>query len=260
MTDEKNQGPLHCAFCTGPIVGAYRAYKDEAFHKQGPCAMAYLERMRMVRGPELTLAHPTPEVVAPWPPPTDRVYLHNDPAVAEHRFRVTEVHSSYAMVEEWAPTHGHLGETAVERSRFWALYRASGDHKFPAKPAESQSKLQATLGPRETARLMGGTLVAGVPGVKADQGKLRFDLFPPEAEEEIVQALTHGAAKYTDEGWREVPNGRSRYFAALRRHLNAWRRGERMDQDSGLPHLACAGACLVFLLELDRAEKDAPPA
>lgn len=90
-------------------------------------------------------------------------------------------------------------------------------------------------------------------GKKDDQGKLRYDLLPVEAEREIIQVLTFGAAKYGDENWRRVSNARKRYAAAARRHMADWMRGERLDPESGLPHLAHCACCVIFLQELDRA-------
>lgn len=89
-------------------------------------------------------------------------------------------------------------------------------------------------------------------GLKYDQGKLRYDLLPVEAEREIVEVLTFGAAKYGDANWRKVTDARKRYLAAARRHLAAWMRGERLDSESGLPHLAHAATCVMFLQESDR--------
>ena len=38
-------------------------------------------------------------------------------------------------------------------------------------------------------------------GLKHDQGKLRFDLIPPEALIELAKVLTYGASKYNDRNW-----------------------------------------------------------
>ncbi len=86
-------------------------------------------------------------------------------------------------------------------------------------------------------------------GVKHDGGKARWDLLPLRAAGAVVDVLTFGARKYDDENWRRVPRLRRRYFAAALRHLVAWRMGERLDAESGLPHLAHAATCLFFLLE-----------
>jgi hypothetical protein len=90
--------------------------------------------------------------------------------------------------------------------------------------------------------------------VKHDAGKLRFDLIDPRFEAELAAILTHGAAKYADNNWQnaEPVEARARYYAALRRHMNAWYAGEVVDPDSGMPHLICATCCLLFLRWFER--------
>ena len=94
-------------------------------------------------------------------------------------------------------------------------------------------------------------------GIKYDTGKLRYDLLPAIAEQELVKVLTFGANKYGEENWRLVDNHKKRYYAALRRHVNAWRLGEQIDTESGYHHLAHALCCLVFLItpELEETTK-----
>ena len=94
-------------------------------------------------------------------------------------------------------------------------------------------------------------------GIKHDGDKLRYDLMPVEVEEEIVKVLTHGAKKYADNNWKYVEPFEDRYYAALRRHIAAWRKGEQIDPESGLHHLAHAACCITFLLsrELEKCEK-----
>lgn len=89
-------------------------------------------------------------------------------------------------------------------------------------------------------------------GVKHDGGKLRYTLLPPAALEAVVLVLMHGADKYGDENWRKVlegPQGKDRYLDACYRHIEAHRKGQVWDADSGLPHLAHAVCSLLFLLE-----------
>jgi hypothetical protein len=71
---------------------------------------------------------------------------------------------------------------------------------------------------------------------KHDNGKLRYDLIPPEAMQGLAQALTYGATKYGDRNWEGGLNP-GRVFAALQRHLWAWHGGEKTDPESGLSHL-----------------------
>lgn len=83
---------------------------------------------------------------------------------------------------------------------------------------------------------------------KYDSGKLRWDLLPWPAIQEVVHVMTFGASKYAPNGWRHVPGAKERYFAALHRHLYAWSEGERIDPESGLLHLAHVATNSVFLL------------
>lgn len=91
-------------------------------------------------------------------------------------------------------------------------------------------------------------------GKKYDQEKLRFDLLPWAEIEDIVQVLTLGAAKYDEDNWKQVANGKRRYFAAAHRHLAAHESGELNDSETGLPHLAHATCCLLFLAWIDKQE------
>lgn len=87
-------------------------------------------------------------------------------------------------------------------------------------------------------------------GKKHDTGKLRLDLLPPEAVRACGEVLTFGAAKYGPNQWRGVEM--ERYEAAMLRHWLAWKEGETLDLESGLPHLAhllCNAAFLVALEE-----------
>lgn len=81
--------------------------------------------------------------------------------------------------------------------------------------------------------------------------KPRLELVPFEAVEEIADVLTFGAQKYGANNWRRGARW-GRYFAALLRHLFAWWRGEDLDKETGLSHLAHAGCCLFFLMTFTR--------
>ncbi len=92
-------------------------------------------------------------------------------------------------------------------------------------------------------------------GLKLDDGKPPWSLLPWEAVEQIVLVLGHGAKKYAPNNWRKVDGWRRRYDSALERHLVAWRKGHWLDAESGLPHLAHAGCCVLFILSLELAER-----
>ena len=85
-------------------------------------------------------------------------------------------------------------------------------------------------------------------GRKFDEDKLRYDLIPVSAQEEVVKVITLGAKKYDPENWKNVPEGRRRYYAAAMRHMEAWRKGEKEDE-IGTHHIANAISNLMFILE-----------
>jgi len=85
-------------------------------------------------------------------------------------------------------------------------------------------------------------------GRKDDTGRLRFDLLPVKPLEQIANIYTYGANKYDDNNWRSGMQW-GRVFAATMRHLWTFWRGEDLDQESGLPHLAHAAFGCLTLLE-----------
>lgn len=88
-------------------------------------------------------------------------------------------------------------------------------------------------------------------GRKFDAGKVDYTLVPWDGLEEIVKVLEFGARKYARDNWKHVEGGEQRYQAAAFRHLIAYNQGEKVDQETGLSHLAHAGCCLLFLLSLE---------
>ena len=86
-------------------------------------------------------------------------------------------------------------------------------------------------------------------GEKYDSQKPRFSLVPTKALTDVIDVLEFGAKKYGAENWLKVDNAQERYFNAAMRHLMAWHKGELSDDESGLPHLAHAATCLMFMIE-----------
>jgi hypothetical protein len=89
---------------------------------------------------------------------------------------------------------------------------------------------------------------------KRDYGKPMWDLLPLGPIEDIVKVLTWAVeqGEYEKESWKTVDDAKNRYYAALMRHLKAYRDGELPDNKSGLPHLAHAGCCLLFISWLEQ--------
>lgn len=88
-------------------------------------------------------------------------------------------------------------------------------------------------------------------GRKDDQQKPRYDLIAPELLEFVARVLTFGANKYGERNWEQGMSW-GRPFAALMRHIWAWWGGESNDPETGLPHLAHAACCVMFLLAYER--------
>lgn len=94
---------------------------------------------------------------------------------------------------------------------------------------------------------------ANTAGAKLDNGKNRLGLVLgafANALQAVGQVGTHGATKYTDNGWTQVPNGIERYTDAMYRHQLKEATGEANDPDSKLHHAAHAAWNALARLEL----------
>ena len=86
-------------------------------------------------------------------------------------------------------------------------------------------------------------------GTKHDHGKPILGAVPPHAELAVGRVLTFGSNKYARGNWDKVEDHENRYMDAALRHLNAHRRGEITDGESGESHLAHAACCILFMLD-----------
>lgn len=91
---------------------------------------------------------------------------------------------------------------------------------------------------------------------------MKFDSLKPnlailfdtgKALEDVANVMSYGAKKYDRKNWSKVDN-KERYISAPLRHIAAYCSGEKIDPESGLPHLACAITSLLFLQEIERNE------
>lgn len=92
-----------------------------------------------------------------------------------------------------------------------------------------------------------GSVVVDGGGLRYNNEKLRYDLLPTDATQELVKVLTYGAKKYAARNW-ERGQSWSVPYASLMRHLQAWHAGEDVDTESGLLHLAHVACNVAFLL------------
>jgi Domain of unknown function (DUF5664) len=90
--------------------------------------------------------------------------------------------------------------------------------------------------------------------IKHDEEKTRVGLFFVDFSKaiiEIAKVSTFGSNKYSDHGWRTVPNKEKRYQDALSRHLMEYFSDtDSLDEESKLYHLAHAGWNILALLEI----------
>lgn len=90
---------------------------------------------------------------------------------------------------------------------------------------------------------------------KADAGKPRPTLTPVSLIDAVTAVRMYGNEKYHDpENWRQVEP--QRYRDALYRHWLAYLKGEKCDQESGLPHLWHLACNAAFLIEMEGSIHD----
>jgi len=97
-------------------------------------------------------------------------------------------------------------------------------------------------------------------GERYNNGKPMLSLIPAYATEEVAKVLTYGATKYSKNNWLK---GRPwmEFVDSLERHLQAWKRGEDIDEESGClhaAHLACNALMLVELIKIRPDLDDRP--
>lgn len=80
----------------------------------------------------------------------------------------------------------------------------------------------------------------------------RYDLIPVEALDIMARLYANGAEKYEAHNWRKGYEW-SKSYASLMRHATSFWKGEDIDEEMGLPHLAGvafhAFALMVFMIE-----------
>ncbi|MDB4725993.1 DUF5664 domain-containing protein [bacterium] len=90
---------------------------------------------------------------------------------------------------------------------------------------------------------------------KFDQDKPRTDLLSPLAMIEEAKVFGFGAKKYGDDNYKKfTAQDIPRYTGALLRHTFAYMRGEVLDTETGLHHMAHIRCCAAIIMELEAAE------
>lgn len=92
---------------------------------------------------------------------------------------------------------------------------------------------------------------------KDDNGKPRFDiLFSIRGLSSVCDVFAHGASKYDDFNWRKAGNDSSyklKLLAASLRHIYKHMAGQRLDPETGKPHLAHAVCDLLMVLDIQES-------
>jgi hypothetical protein len=92
-------------------------------------------------------------------------------------------------------------------------------------------------------------------GTKYDDGKLPYDLIPPEALRQYAMVLKAGATKYDRRNWEKGINT-DRLHGAMMRHIEAWRTGEDNDPENSelvgedCHHMASVIFCAAAILTM----------
>ena len=80
--------------------------------------------------------------------------------------------------------------------------------------------------------------------------KVQLNLVPASSTIYQALAMENGAARYGAYNWRKNKVIASIYIAAAARHMQAWYdSGEECAEDSGVPHLGHALACLGIIVD-----------
>ena len=92
--------------------------------------------------------------------------------------------------------------------------------------------------------------------------KVPLGLCPDTLIVAVAMAFVEGGLKYGKGNFKVAGAKASVYLDALDRHTKAYRNGEDIDPDSGLPHLWKAAACIAILIdciEIGNLVDDRPP-
>lgn len=92
---------------------------------------------------------------------------------------------------------------------------------------------------------------------KADAGKLKLSLVPPQIIRDIAQVREYGNNKYPEGGpdnWKNVE--KERYRDALFRHFLAYLEDPHgVDEESGIEHYKHMACNMAFLCEMERSKE-----
>jgi hypothetical protein len=143
--------------------------------------------------------------------------------------------------------------------------RMSADHRHPGavtfgertlasgstSPVTDGHERGGPFGKCQRCGATGPAMAGGAQCVPSTPTKPDWTLFPWLGAERALEAVQYGAeVKHSRGDWR-TRYTRDQLMAKVMRHLTADLMGEGIDAESSIPHVACACADLLFLLELE---------
>ncbi len=107
------------------------------------------------------------------------------------------------------------------------------------------------MGSKKSTGYVASRVTPGKEASRYNSGKLRYDLIPTLAQEELALVYTAGAGKYDDNNWRKgMPY--SEIIASLERHVAKFKAGSDVDPEFGIHHLSHAAWNCFTLIEYCR--------
>lgn len=93
--------------------------------------------------------------------------------------------------------------------------------------------------------------------IRHNQDKLRVDLIPTQLTESVAKVLTFGAKKYSPNNWKGfTKEQQDEILGSLLRHILEYQKGNKIDSESGLHHLAHAACNIAFILYFEEQNND----
>lgn len=184
----------------------------------------------------------------------ESVYTSND---GTSRISAFKAGVSYLKLKDTCPDLSELKYWEYEKGTRTLIFAWSSGRttRFPNQAVpDTPTGVTSTVSPTvsEPSPESGSTTSVGL---KFDEGKLPWNLMPPESIEQILEILDFGSKKYAAWNWAKGISY-SRLFAATMRHMWAWYRGEENDPETSKSHLAHASCCIVFLLYFTKHRQD----
>lgn len=94
-------------------------------------------------------------------------------------------------------------------------------------------------------------------GVRYNQNKNRLELIPPEFIDEVGKVFTFGAKKYSVDNWKHLDEDQQKQImGSLLRHIIEYHKGNKLDDESGLNHLAHAACNIAMMIWFEKQEKE----